>query len=139
MRVRARRSRQHGDTTTLFNMKKITIFILSIILYSCNFSDKAEKLPFGYEVLYEGGNQNRLLKNNDLVIDSGLVDCKFKKNYLLISVDTTYSITPDKINKKNLKYFVQNIKQDSTIKNVSYNNIQKVIKEKSLEDIDITK
>lgn len=110
-----------------------------MILYSCNFSDKAEKLPAGYEVLYEGGNQNRLLKNNDLIIDSGLVDCKLKNNYLLISIDTTYSMTPDKINKKNLKYFVQNIKQDSTIKNVSYDGMQKIIKEKSLEDIDITK
>lgn len=126
-------------TTILFTMKKITIFILSIILHSCNFSDKAEKLPSGYEVLYEGGNQNILLKNNDLVIDSGLVDCKFKNNYLLISVDTTYSMAPGKINKKDLKYFVQNIKQDSTIKNVSYDGIQKIIKEKSLEDIDITK
>ena len=48
------------------------------------------------------------LKNNELIIDSGLVECKFKNDYLLISVDTTYSMNPEKVSKKKLKYFIEN-------------------------------
>lgn len=114
------------------------IFLLSL-LSSCNMSDKYEKLPYGYEANFEGGRQNRLLRNNELVIDSGLVDCKYKNDYLLVSVDTTYSMNLEKISKKNLKYFVQDFKKDTTIKQISYSDLQKIIKEKSLEDIDITK
>lgn len=121
-------------------MKNI-IFITFIlcILFSCNMSDKYEKLPSGYEVNFEGGSQNRLLRDNELIIDSGLVDCKFKNDYLLVSVDTTYSMNPEKINKENLKYFMQNFKKDKNLKKISYTDLQKIIKEKSLEDIDITK
>ncbi|UTX47672.1 hypothetical protein [Chryseobacterium sp. MA9] len=117
----------------------IFITITFFTIFSCNNSDKVEKLPLGYEVLYEGGSQNRLLKNNELIIDSGLVDCKFKNDYLLISMDTTYSMNPQKINKKNLKYFIQNIKKDTILKEISFTGLLKIIKEKSLEDINITK
>ncbi|KFF08096.1 hypothetical protein [Chryseobacterium luteum] len=121
-------------------MKKIIIIAISVsIIYSCNNSDRIEKLPSGYEVFYEGGSQNRLLKDNELIIDSGLVECKFKNDYLLVSVDTTYSMNPEKINKKNLKYFIQDFKKDNTIKRISYIDLQNIIKEKSLEEIDITK
>lgn len=123
------------------NYMKYPIFITITFLtiFSCNNSDKVEKLPLGYEVLYEGGSQNRLLKNNELIIDSGLVDCKFKNDYLLISMDTTYSMNPQKINKKNLKYFIQDIKKDTILKEISFTGLLKIIKEKSLEDINITK
>ncbi|UMQ44024.1 hypothetical protein MKS83_10035 [Chryseobacterium sp. Y16C] len=121
-------------------MKNIIVVVITFfILYSCNNSDKVEKLPSGYEVFYEGGSQNRLLKDNELIIDSGLVECKFKNNYLLVSVDTTYSMNPEKLNKKNLKYFIQDIKTDNTIRKISYKDLQAIIKEKSLSDIDITK
>jgi len=120
-------------------MKKTLIFTTLTTLISCNFSDKIEKIPDGYEIIYEGGNQNRLMKNNELIIDSGLVECKFKKDYLLISVDTTYSMHPEKLDKRNLKYFIQNIKKDSNIKKISYSTLQKIINEKSLNEIDITK
>ncbi len=116
----------------------ITVFTLFIVS-SCNMSDKYEKLPSGYEVSFEGGSQNRLLKDNELIIDSGLVDCKFKNDYLLVSVDTTYSMNPEKINKKNLKYFIQDLKKDNVLKQISYSDLQQMIKEKSLEEIDITK
>ena len=125
------------NTNYMKNILIITIVIF--IIYSCNNSDRIEKLPLGYEVLYEGGSQNRLLRDNELIIDSGLVDCKFKNDYLLISVDTTYSMSPEKVNKKNLKYLIQNIKTDNVVKKITYTNLQKIIKEKSLEDIDITK
>ncbi|MCJ7933839.1 MAG: hypothetical protein MUW56_09435 [Chryseobacterium sp.] len=120
---------------------KYSIFITIIFftIFSCNNSDKVEKLPLGYEVLHEGGRQNRLLKNNELIIDSGLVECKFKNDYLLISVDTTYSMNPEKVSKKKLKYFIQDLKKDTIIKRISFKDLSKIIKDKSLEDIDITK
>lgn len=111
-----------------------------ISLLSCNMSDSYNKLPFGgYEVDFEGGNNNRLMKNNKMLIDSGLVDCKYNEKYLLISVDTTYSMEPEKIRKSDLHYFLQDIVNDTIIKKVSYSDLRKIIKEKSLEDIDITK
>jgi len=110
------------------------------MMYSCNMSDNYEKLPFGgYEIDYEGGSQNRLLKKNKLIIDSGLVECKYNNAYMLISVDTTYSMSPKEKDKKNLKYFIQNLKKDTIIKEISYTDLQKIIKEKSLKDIDVTK
>ncbi|MCQ9639359.1 hypothetical protein MP478_08125 [Chryseobacterium sp. WG14] len=118
---------------------KIFIVITFFIIFSCNISDTYEKLPFGgYEIDFEGGSQNRLLKNNELIIDSGLVDCKYNDAYMLVSVDTTYSMKPEKKDKKNLKYFIQDLKKDTIIKKISYKDLQKIIKEKSLKDIDIT-
>ncbi len=126
-------------------MKSI-FFVLSLgILISCNMSDNIEKLPAGYEYIHEGGNQNRIYrydKNNysSFGIDSGVVDVKYNDNYLLVSVDTTYSMNPEKTDKKNLKYFIHDLKKDTIIKKISFIDLQKRIKkDKSLEDIDITK
>lgn len=126
-------------------MKNI-FFVLSLgILISCNMSDNIEKLPAGYEYIHEGGNQNRIYrydKNNysSFGIDSGVVDVKYNDNYLLVSVDTTYSMNPEKTDKKNLKYFIHDLKKDTIIKKISFIDLQKRIKkDKSLEDIDITK
>ena len=121
-------------------MKKILKLRAFLLMYSCNMSDNYEKLPFGgYEVDFEGGKQNRMMKNNKMIIDSGLVDCKYNNDYMFVSVDTTYSNYPNKVKKNNLKYFVQNLKTDTIIKKISYTDLQKIIKEKSLHDIDITK
>ena len=126
-------------------MKSI-FFVLSLgILISCNMSDNIEKIPAGYEYIHEGGNQNRIYrydKNNfsSFGIDSGVVDVKYNDNYLLVSVDTTYSMNPEKTDKKNLKYFIHDLKKDTIIKKISFIDLQKRIKkDKSLEDIDITK
>ncbi|KMQ63645.1 hypothetical protein ACM40_02270 [Chryseobacterium sp. BLS98] len=117
----------------------IFIVITFFIIFSCNISDSYEKLPFGgYEIDFEGGSQNRLLKNNELIIDSGLVDCMYNDVYMLVSVDTTYSMNPEKKDKKNLKYFIQDLKKDTIIKKISYKDLKKIIKEKSLKNIDIT-
>lgn len=72
-------------------------------------------------------------------IASGLVDCKYNDNFMLISVDTSYSMTPKSVEKHKLQYFIQDLKNHTIIKKTSYVDLQKVIKEKSLEDIDITK
>jgi hypothetical protein len=122
-------------------MRNILKLVALGVMYSCNMSDNYEKLPFGgYEVDFEGGKNNRMSKNNIMIIDSGVVDCKYNDDYLLISVDTTYSMSPEKVDKKYLKYLIQNIKKDTVLKKISFNDLQKLIKEeKSLEDIDITK
>ncbi|GEN77360.1 hypothetical protein CHA01nite_31000 [Chryseobacterium hagamense] len=97
-------------------------------------------MPLGYEFIFEGGNQNRLLKDNNLVIDSGLVDCKYNKYYIVVSVDTTFSDNPQKMPKSRLKYLIQNIKKDTVLNKISFSDLQKLIKrDKSLQDIDITK
>jgi len=121
-------------------MKKILKISAFLLMYSCNMSDNYEKLPFGgYEIDFEGGRQNRMMKNNKMIIDSGLVDCKYNDSYMIVSIDTTYSMNPRKVNKKHLEYFIQNLKTDTIIKKISYTDLQKIIKEKSLDDIDITK
>ena len=108
-------------------------------------SDNIEKLPAGYEYMHEGGNQNRIYrydKNNysSFGIDSGVVDVKYNDYYLLVSVDTTYSMNPEKTDKRNLKYFIHDLKKDTIIKKISFVDLQKRIKkDKSLGDIDITK
>jgi len=103
-------------------------------------SDSVEILPQGYEFVYEGGNQNRLIKNHKLIIDSGIVKCKYNDDYLLVSVDTTYSMNPDEIDKRNLQYFMQDLKRDTIIKKISFIDLQILIKkDNSIKDIDITK
>lgn len=117
-------------------------FALSFLglLISCNMSDNYEKLPFGgYEVQYEGGQLNRMMKNNTMIIDSGLVDCRYNDNYMLVSVDTTYAMEPKMTPKIKLQYFIQDLEKDTIIKKISFQDLQKIIKEKSLSDIDITK
>ncbi|EKB60652.1 hypothetical protein HMPREF9700_00147 [Bergeyella zoohelcum CCUG 30536] len=120
-------------------MKK-TLFIsmTQLLLYSCNMSDSVEELPQGYKAIYEGGNQNRLIKNNKLFIDSGMVDVKYNDTYLLVSVDTTYSMNPNSVNKRNLKYFIQDLKQDTILRSISYQKLQHIIEKEALSDLDIT-
>ncbi|WP_146943061.1 hypothetical protein [Chryseobacterium hagamense] len=118
----------------------LVLIIVIFLLISCNNSDFTEKMPLGYEFIFEGGNQNRLLKDNNLVIDSGLVDCKYNKYYIVVSVDTTFSDNPQKMPKSRLKYLIQNIKKDTVLNKISFSDLQKLIKrDKSLQDIDITK
>lgn len=121
-------------------MKKLVMTIIFVIIcQSCNLSDSVEKLPNGYEFIYEGGNQNRLIKNNKLIIDSGVLECKYNERFIIISVDTTYSMSPQNLNKNELQYFIQDLKTDTIIKKISYKNLKKRIKENSLENLDITK
>lgn len=86
-----------------------------------------------YPVLEKGKSYKLTVKMD------GVVDVKYNENYLLISVDTTYSMNPENIDKKTLKYFIHNLKRDTIIKKISYFDLRKIIKEKSLEDIDLTK
>lgn len=103
-------------------------------------SDRYEKLHFGgNEVQFEGGLHNRMLKNHEWVFEKGLADCKYDKDYMFVSVDTNNSNYPKEMEKSNLKYFIQDLKKDSVLKTISYKDLQNLIKEKSLDDIDITK
>lgn len=104
-------------------------------------SDNTEKLPAGYEFIYEGGNQNRIYRydsNNysTFAIDSGVVDAQYNDNYILISVDPSYSMNPETIDKKNLKYFIHDLKKNTIVKKISFTDLQKMLKEdKSLNDL----
>ena len=54
-----------------------------------NIGDHCEELPFGaYEIGFEGGNKNRMLKNQESLIDSGLVDYKYINDYLKMIIIT---------------------------------------------------
>ena len=61
----------------------------------------SKKLPWDMYLYFEGGNQNRVIKNNKTIIDSGVIDFKFNKDYIVFSVDTTFS---NKQNKEVLLY-----------------------------------
>jgi hypothetical protein len=116
-------------------MKKI-ILILALTLVACNFqaSDSTEDLPAKYQFIEEGGSQNRILRDNELIIDSGAVDFSFDDRFIFFSVDTTYSMEPKKIEKEKLLYYVHNIKKDSFSKQVNYNFIKKFILKNKIED-----
>ncbi|WP_326981919.1 hypothetical protein VUJ46_17030 [Chryseobacterium sp. MYb264] len=128
-------------------MKKyslIPIIILALIIgflisINYNLSDFTEEGSANYSFVFEGGNQNRIMKDNELIVDSGAVDFKYNDNYVAFSVDTTYSNKPQEISKSNLKYYLYDIKKDILNKEINIYEFRNLIKEKSLEDIDITK
>ncbi|RXR35417.1 hypothetical protein EQG68_00550 [Flavobacterium piscinae] len=64
-------------------MKKI-IFIIILTFVSCNFplSDTEQELPNNYMFSYEGGRQNRIVKENQFVIDSEAVSASFDDKYI---------------------------------------------------------
>lgn len=126
-------------------MKKYILIIflallsLFIVATNGNFSDFREKGPSGYVFIFEGGKQNAIMRNNELVIDSGAVDFKYNKNYVVFSVDTTYSIKPQEINKSQLKYYLFEVKTNVLKENIKFDEFKMLVKEKSLDDINITK
>ncbi|UZT99391.1 hypothetical protein ODZ84_07460 [Chryseobacterium fluminis] len=126
-------------------MKKYILIIflallsLFIVAANGNFSDFREKGPSGYVFIFEGSKQNAIMRNNELVIDSGAVDFKYNKNYVVFSVDTTYSMKPQEINKSQLKYYLFDVKTNVLKENIKFDEFKTLVKEKSLEDIDITK
>jgi hypothetical protein len=125
-------------------MKKIIYLFLLFFLFGCNISDYREQLPNKYEFWFEGGSNNRLAQGNmnegyELVIDSGVVDCSYNDDYLLVSIDTTYSMYPEKVEKSKLQYLIQDLKKDSILRDISYEDLKKLISEKSLQKIDISK
>jgi|GEM_PF-1256043 len=118
----------------------LSLFIVFVIVTANgNFSDFMEKGPSGYAFIFEGGKQNAIMRNNKLVIDSGAVDFKYNKNYVVFSVDTTYSMKPQERNKSQLKYYLFDVKTNVLKENIKFDEFKMLVKEKSLEDIDITK
>jgi len=118
----------------------LSLFIVFVIVTANgNFSDFREKGPSGYVFIFEGGKQNAIMRNNKLVIDSGAVDFKYNKNYVVFSVDTTCSMKPQEINKSQLKYYLFEVKTNVLKENIKFDEFKTLVKEKSLEDIDITK
>lgn len=80
-----------------------------------------------------------MLKSHKPLIGSGLVECKYNDDYMFVSVDTTNSMAPEKVMKSNLKYFIQNLKTDTIIKAISYEDLKRLITDKSLDVIGVTK
>lgn len=109
-------------------MKKI-ILILTLTFTACNFqtSDISNDLPLKYQFINEGGNQNRVIRDNELIIDSGAVDFSYNNKFIFFSVDTTYSMEPKNIAKEKLIYFIHNIKEDTLSKPLSFWYLKKFI------------
>jgi len=116
-------------------MKKI-ILVLALALVACNFqaADFTQDLPEKYQFIYEGGSQNRVLRDNVLIIDSGAVNFTFNDKFIFFSVDTTYSMEPKKIAKEKLIYYIHNIEKDTFSKAINYNFIKKVIAKNKVDD-----
>ena len=109
---------------------------------SCNFpmSDSDQELTNNYMFSYEGGRQNRIVRNNQFVIDSGAVSASFNEDFIFFSEDTTYSMEPKKVSKNLLQYYIHNIKKDTLSKALSYSFFKEFIKKNKIdEDLDISK
>lgn len=109
---------------------------------SCNFpiSDSDEELPNNYMFSYEGGRQNRIVRDNQFILDSGAVSASFNDKYIFFSEDTTYSMEPKKVSKKILRYYICDIKKDTLSKPLDYNYFKKFIYQNKInEDLDISK
>lgn len=118
----------------MIKVKKYFIFaMIPHLCISCNFSDSAENAPMGYIFIIEGGNQNRVIKNDELIIDSGLVEYKYSDKYIIFSVDTTYSMNPKKIRKDSLLYYLHDVEKDEFLKRLSYGKLKKIVKERGLD------
>lgn len=118
----------------MMKVKKYFIFaMMSYLCISCNFSDSAKNAPMGYVFIIEGGNQNRVIRNNELVIDSGLVEYKYDDKYIIFSVDTTYSMNPKKMRKDSLLYYLHDVEKEEFLECLSYEELKKVIKERGLD------
>ncbi|WP_172284393.1 hypothetical protein [Chryseobacterium sp. LAM-KRS1] len=115
------------------------LIIFLIVTTNYNFSDFTEKGPSGYVFIFEGGKQNSIMKDDKLIIDSGAVDFKYNNNYITFSVDTTYSMKPQEVSKSKLAYYLYDVKKNVLNKEIGFDELKNLIKEKSLEDIDITK
>ncbi|OWP82664.1 hypothetical protein BWK59_14650 [Flavobacterium davisii] len=117
-------------------MKKLILIFVLVALSACNFqaSDSTEELPSKYQFIEEGGSQNRILRDNQSIIDSGVVDFSFDDKFIFFSIDTTYSMEPKKIAKEKLIYYVHNIQKDTFSKPINYNFIKKIISQNKIED-----
>lgn len=115
------------------------VLLLGAVLYSCNNSDYIQNMPKGYIFIYEGGNQNRILRNNLSVIDSGVVDCKFNSNFIVFAVDTTYSMDPLNVPKENLQYYIHNVSRDSLSEPLNLNSFRKMLNLLDDDDLDLSK
>lgn len=121
--------------------KTFLLVVLTLILISCNFqaNDFEEDLTNKYQFIHEGGNQDRVIRDNKLVIDSGAVRASFNDDFIFFSEDTTYSMEPKKVSKKILRYYIHDIKKDTLSKPLSYNYFKNFIAKNKIEkDIDIS-
>ena len=75
-----------------------------------------------------------VLRNNEAIIDSGAVDFSFDDRFIFFSVDTTYSMTPKKIAREKLLYYVHNIQKDTFSKVLNYNFIKEIIAKNKIKD-----
>ncbi len=116
-------------------MKKI-ILILALTLVACNFqtSDSTEDLPAKYQFIEEGGSLNMVLRDNEVIIDSGAVNFAFNDKFIFFSVDTTYSMEPKKISKEKSLYYLHNIHKDTFSKPMNYNFIVNFISKNKIEN-----
>lgn len=113
--------------------------MLLLICNSCNNSDSNKNAPGNYVFIEEGGCQNRVMQNNKLIIDSGAVDFKFNKDFIVFSKDTTYSMNPSKIKKSDLIYYIYDVKKNILYREMTINEFKRIINNKDFENLDISK
>ncbi len=130
-------------------MKKyILIFIITILFLIVAFfiaiifnltDDFVDEGPANYTFVYEGGDLNSIIRDNKMLIENGVVDFKYNDDYVVFSVDTTYSLEPEKVKKTQLKYYIHDVKKDILYRNINYKEFKKIIQKKKLEEIDLSK
>jgi len=107
-------------------IKIITISLL-LILISCNFSvsDFYSELPSGYIYSFEGGDLNRVSRNDKLIFDKGVHSYSFNDKFIFFAVDTSNSKEFKNKNLEKLVFYIHDIEKDTLSVPLNYDFIEK--------------
>jgi hypothetical protein len=121
-------------------MKKICTILIIIFFSNCNFSDYDKDLTDNYVLSIEGGKFNRIARNNEFIIDKGVVDANFNDKYIVFSFDTTNSNYPKDVPKEILKYYIHSKIDDTLSKELSYKQFKNMLFKKGIDtNLDLSK
>ncbi|MFC4739225.1 hypothetical protein ACFO3U_04400 [Flavobacterium ponti] len=121
-------------------MKKTFTILIIIFFSNCNFSDYDKDLTDNYVLSIEGGKFNRIARNNEFIIDKGVVDANFNDKYIVFSVDTTNSNYPKDVPKEILKYYIHSKIDDTLSKELNYKQFKNLLFKKRIDtNLDLSK
>lgn len=109
-------------------MRPVVITILlSLFLISCNFSvsDFYNELPSGYIYSFEGGDLNRVSRNDKLIFDKGVYSYSFNDKFIFFAVDTSNPKEFKNKNLENLVFYIHDIEQDTLSLPLNHDFIEK--------------
>lgn len=115
-------------------MRKLILIFTSFFFFNCNVTNQEYELPSGYIFYKGGGSTNCMLRNQEIIIEGGVVDYSYNDAYIFFSVDETKSKAPLKTPKSLLKYYIHDIKKDTLYKSVSYQVFNSFLNKNKIDD-----